>query len=145
MINGEYFAGRTIEHLVPTIDTRLGIKQCQGRFSRVSSNSLNLDGIVFDFNVSGGELDIVIEKKDIPNFDNKVKDINDKVFWKNSSLTYLKKQKNKYGGFLDDINISLNGSGNYHIKTNLKTKNEDKAFFAVLNCIVKPLIYSFGS
>ncbi len=144
MINGEYFASRTIKHLVPVIDES-GIKQCEGRFKRVSPKSVNLDGIIFDFEVCGRELDVLIEKKYIEGFDEKIKSIRTKEFWKNKALSYLKKQKDKYKGFLRNLSLEENGSGNYHFTADLGTKNEDKAFFAVLNCIIKPILYSFGN
>lgn len=144
MINGEYFASRIIEHLVPVID-EFGTKQCKNRFKRISPKSDSLDGIVFNFNVCKEKLDVSIERGYVKNFDEKIKATVTNEFWKNKALSYLKKQKTKYKGFLRNLSLKENGSGNYHFKANLNTKNEDKAFFAVLNCIIKPVLYSFSN
>ena len=144
MINGEYFASRTIAHLVPAIDS-LGTKQCEGRFKRISPKSNNLDGIIFNFDVFEEELDVLIERGEIEDFDKKIRATITNEFWKNKSLDYLRRQKDKYKGFLRNLSLKENGSGNYHFKANLNTKNEDKAFFAVLNCIIKPVLYSFSN
>ena len=144
MINGEYFAGRTIEHLVPVID-ELGIKQCESRFKRISPKSDSLDGIIFNFDVYKGKLDVSIERADVKDFDEKIRATRTNEFWKNKALSYLKKQKDKYKRLLRNLSLEENGSGNYHFTANLGTKNEDKAFFAVLNCIIKPVLYSFSN
>lgn len=144
MINAEYFAGRIIKHLAPVIDD-LGTKQCESRFKRVSQKSVNLDGIIFDFEVCEEELDVAIERKDIERFDEKIKSIKTTEFWKDKSLSYLRQQKNKYQEYLKNLKLEKNGSGNYHFIADLCTKNEDKAFFALLNCIIKPILYSVGN
>ncbi len=142
MIDGKYLAGRTIKHLAPRID-QLGMKQCERRFKRISEESVSLDGIIFDFNVCGEELDVSIEKKQIKGFAKKIKAIRTSEFWEDKGLIYLRQQKDKYSQFLRNLRLDQNGSGNYHFKADLNTKSENNAFFAVLDCIIKPVLYSF--
>ena len=143
MINGKYFAKRTIAHLNPILDA-LGTKQYEKRFKRTSENSINLDGIHFNFNTNKNHLEIMIEKEDLKDFEEKIKSIRTKEFWQQKSLMYLKKKRKKYETYLKKLNVKSNGSGNIYFNADLNTKNEDKAFFAVLNCIIRPVLYGLS-
>jgi len=143
MINGKYFAGRTIDHLTPVIDG-LRTKQCARRFQRVSKNSINLDGVYFSFNADKNHLEITVERGNIGDFYKRVGSVIKEDFWKDERLKHLRKKKNQYQRHLPKIHVSENGSGNVYFNADLETADEDKAFFAVLNCIIKPVLYSLS-
>jgi len=143
MINGRYLASRTIKHLSPIID-KLGHKQAGRRFQRVSEKSVSLDEVHFSFEADKDSIEVRIDKKDVSDFYEKIKATRTRVFWKDDRLHYLKKKRDKYRTYLSNIKITENGEGNVYFNANLKTKNEDKAFFAVLNCITKPVLYNLS-
>jgi len=141
MINENYFVSRIVGHFNPEVD-HLGTKRHrESEVQKVSENSVHLYGVNFSFHVDKTkvkkELEVVVS--DVPGLGLEV--IKTRKFWKDPSLLHVREKRNQYKYLLKYFNISCNGAGNYHFKAELDTNNEDKAFFAVLNCIVKPVLY----
>lgn len=144
MINGEFFAKRTVAVLNPYVG-RLEDKSFGGDIRRISDKIVNIQGIHFGFYTEKKQfektfLDVVVEPlADKKDFDKHIENIQTRNFWNQEGLEHLKKQKNKYTKYLENLKIELNGEGNYHFKGILNTNNDDKAFYAVMNRIIRPV------
>jgi len=144
MIDGKYFAGRMIKHLNPKVDNLDTKRYQRGQVQRLSENSDEIFRVKFNFSVDNQTLDILVEKIG-EDFTDKIKRIKEKGFWKDESLGNLREKRNTYKEHLGHLTIFENGNGDYHITADLQTKNEDKAFYSVLNCIVLPIVHSINS
>lgn len=134
MIDGEYFAGRTVFHAINEMNVSDKIVR------RNSPNKVVFYGIDYVFNVSGDELDILVEhvdSKEQKSFNDYLERTQEKNFWDKDFLIHIKQKRNEFKGYIANLRLEKNGNGHYHFKAKLKTKSEDKAFFAVFNNIIR--------
>ena len=160
----EEFAKRIIAHMNPEIDS-YGTRAADKVIKAHSDNSVVLYGIHMSFYVNNNEaesnfpnpwdkqpikstgkpkgIEIIVEKTSDSDFLERVEAVLTKDFWKDSCLVHLKKNKRKYSGIIKNLFGEVNGEGNYHFFMDLNTNSDDKAFFSVLNIVIKPVCCSF--
>ena len=74
-----------------------------------------------------------------------MRNIQNKGFWRDPSLALLRKQREKYGGYLLNGRFEINGEGHYHFRAQFRRKEGDninfkRALYALMNHVVKPVL-----
>ena len=137
MVSGETLARKIVGHL----NVSLGrVRKDDREVRRVSDNCVNIFGIRYTLDVTGKEIDILIEppEGEEPEFEEHIRSLETEAFWQDGRLNLLKEKRRKYAPHLRNKKFYKNGSGNYHFKAQFATGNKDKAMYALLNYVIKP-------
>lgn len=141
MFNGAYLARRTAEHMNVTYGPRCG------QVDQLSGSRVVLGGIEFIFDVGGkvGEKQHPFSVKitppaDDPGFRQHIDSVQTPEFWRRPELLKLRQNINQYERFVEGKSIQKRmEGGSYVFEGVLATNNESKAFFTILNMVVKPV------
>jgi hypothetical protein len=134
MINGDYFASRLVSHALENM------KVNPKRVLKRSEGKTDFYGIEYAFKADSEGFDVEIEPVDqekLEEFNRFLKSTQERDFWKKDFLHSLDRNRRKYRKYLGNLCLELNGNNHYHFKGKFKTKSEEKAFFAMLNHVVK--------
>jgi len=105
---------------------------------------LDINGVVFKIDSDGKNLEVLISPEDVAEWEGFCKycdGLQKDDFWQNEKLSRLRELKNKYNGFLLNQRVEKDDKSEfYRFKAEFKSDKEDEAFFAVLNCVVRPFM-----
>ena len=140
MITGEFFSNRLVRHMED-----YGYRD---KVKLVSDNSVDLLGIYLTFDVGNklpnGErnLEIILEDsgKNSEKFFSHLERIRTTKFQKENFSSNLRRKMKRDSQYLNMGNLENSDNGSYKINATLKTQNEDKAFFALYNNLVRSLL-----
>lgn len=140
MIDNDFFSNRLVRHM-EDYGYRDKVKQ-------IGENSVDLLGIYITFNVGdkspNGErsLEILLEdsKNNSGDFLSHLEKMQTQNFKKENFPSNLRRKMKRDSQYWDIGNLEKHKGGTYKIDTTLKTQNEEKAFFAVYNNLVRSLL-----
>lgn len=139
MINGKFFGNRLVQHM--------GGYGYTGKVKNVGDNSVDLLGLYLTFDVGtklpNGErnLEIILEEKNKSNdFFEHLEKMQSRDFQMENFPSNLRKKMKRYSQYLEIGNLENPENGTYKLNLKLKTQNENRAFFAVYNNLVRPLL-----
>ena len=139
MINGNFFGNRLVKHM--------GDYGYTGKVKKVGDNSVDLLGLYLTFDVGNklpsGErnLEVILEEKNkSSSFSEHLEKMQSRDFHMENFPPNLRKKMKRYSKYLEIGNLENPENGTYKLNLKLKTQNENRAFFAVYNNLVRPLL-----
>jgi len=140
MITGEFFSNRLIKHMED-----YGYRD---KVKLVGDKSVDLLGIYLTFDVGSklpnGErdLEIILEdsRKNSEDLFNHLEKIGTSEFQKENFPPNLRRKMKRDLQYLNIEDLENSNNGTYKINAKLKTQNENKAFFAIYNNLVRSLL-----
>lgn len=140
MIDGKFFRNKLVQHM-----EEYGYRDNLKRFGE---NSIDLLGIYLTFSVgeksSSGErdLEIILEDSDgkSDNFLEHLEKMQTRDFQKENFPPNIRRKIKRYSQYLNIGDLENPQNGTYKLNAKLKTQNENRAFFALYNQFIRPLL-----